>query len=78
MNRDDRVIVGLVMLGHSLVHSYEPSIPVLVTVWSNQFGVSAATMGVVVLGLAEGSPAITVALLIWGRPPASTTPSGWR
>lgn len=48
MNRNDRLIVGLVMLGHALVHTYELSIPVLVTVWLDQFGASAATMGLVV------------------------------
>lgn len=48
MDRNDRAIVGLVMLAHALVHTYELSIPVLVTVWLDQFGASPATMGLVV------------------------------
>ncbi|WP_435332524.1 MFS transporter [Haloarchaeobius sp. TZWWS8] len=50
MNRNDRAIVGLVMLGHAMVHTYELSIPIFVSVWlaPEVFGVSEATVGVVV------------------------------
>ncbi|MFC7045928.1 MFS transporter [Halobacteriaceae archaeon GCM10025711] len=48
MNRNDRSIVTLVMVAHSMVHTYELSIPILVGIWLSQFGVTAATMGVVV------------------------------
>ncbi|WP_097008304.1 MFS transporter [Natronoarchaeum philippinense] len=48
MNRNDRAIVGLVMLGHATVHTYELSIPVLVTVWLTEFGTTEAAIGAVV------------------------------
>ena len=47
MNRNDRSIVGLVMVAHAMVHTYELSIPILVTVWVDQFDVTSATLGVV-------------------------------
>lgn len=58
MNGNDRAIVGLVMGAHAMVHTYELSIPILVSVWlvefdtvsvlSASFPVNAATLGVVV------------------------------
>ncbi|WP_435177922.1 MFS transporter [Halorussus sp. AFM4] len=48
MNRNDRSIVGLVMVAHAMVHTYELSIPILVTIWLDRFGVGASTMGLVV------------------------------
>ncbi|USZ68307.1 MFS transporter [Halorussus salilacus] len=48
MNRNDRSIVGLVMVAHAMVHTYELSIPILVTIWLDRFGVGAGTMGIVV------------------------------
>lgn len=48
MNRNDRSIVGLVMVAHAMVHTYELSIPILVTIWLDQFVVTAGTMGLVV------------------------------
>ncbi|EMA52646.1 MULTISPECIES: MFS transporter [Halococcus] len=58
MNGNDRAIVGLVMGAHAMVHTYELSIPILVSVWlvefdtisvlSATFPVNAATLGVVV------------------------------
>jgi MFS family permease len=48
VNDNDRSIVGLVMLAHAMVHTYELSIPILVTVWLAEFGVNEATMGLVV------------------------------
>jgi MFS family permease len=48
VNSNDRAIVGLVMLAHALVHTYELSIPILMTEWLDAFPVTKATMGVVV------------------------------
>jgi MFS family permease len=58
VNGNDRSIVGLVMGAHAMVHTYELSIPILVSVWlvefdtvsvlSTDFPVNAATLGVVV------------------------------
>ncbi|MFC6730647.1 MFS transporter, partial [Natronoarchaeum mannanilyticum] len=48
MNSNDRAIVGLVVLGHAAVHTYELSIPVLVTVWLVEFGTTEAVIGGVV------------------------------
>nr|WP_193570110.1 MFS transporter [Halorussus sp. JP-T4] len=36
------------MVAHAMVHTYELSIPILVTIWLDQFGVTAGTMGLVV------------------------------
>lgn len=41
----DRVDVGLAMGAHALVHTYELSLPILVTVWSLEFGVGTAVIG---------------------------------
>lgn len=48
MNANDKSITGLVMVGHSLVHTYELSIPILVTVWLLEFSTTEATIGLVV------------------------------
>jgi MFS family permease len=48
MNANDCSIVALVMAGHGLVHTYELSIPVFMTVWLAELGVSEATLGVLV------------------------------
>jgi MFS family permease len=58
VNRNDRAIVGLVMLAHAMVHTYELSIPIFVTIWLAEFetisvagvqvGVTEATLGLVV------------------------------
>ncbi|WP_134670353.1 MFS transporter [Halorussus marinus] len=48
MNRNDRSIVGLVMVAHGMVHTYELSIPILVTIWLDLFEVNPGTMGLVV------------------------------
>lgn len=48
MQANDRAIVGMTMLGHAMVHTYELSIPVLITVWLDVFTVDTATIGVVV------------------------------
>jgi len=49
VNRNDRAIVALVTLGHAMVHTYELSIPIFVSVWlaSPAFSTDAATLGVV-------------------------------
>ncbi|WP_417452865.1 MFS transporter [Haloplanus ruber] len=58
MNGNDRSIVGLLMLAHGMVHTYELSIPIFVTIWLAEFeviaiagvevGVTQATLGLVV------------------------------
>ncbi|MFB6113832.1 MAG: MFS transporter [Halodesulfurarchaeum sp.] len=48
MNRNDRTIVGLAMVSHALVHTYELSIPILMTIWLDEFAVSAGRLGLVV------------------------------
>jgi len=48
VNDNDRAIVSLVMLGHAMVHTYELSIPILMTAWLDEFAVTPATLGLVV------------------------------
>lgn len=48
MNSNDRSIVGYVMAGHGLVHTYEMSIPILMTIWLLEFSVTSALLGLVV------------------------------
>jgi len=58
VNRNDRSIVALVMLAHAMVHTYELSIPIFVSIWLAEFAVlplgvtqvevTTATLGVVV------------------------------
>jgi MFS family permease len=58
VNRNDRSIVGLVMLAHGMVHTYELSVPIFVSIWLTEFdvvdlglaqiGVTEATLGLVV------------------------------
>lgn len=48
MNRNDRSIVGFVMVGHAMVHLYELSIPILMTIWLLEFSVTAALLGTAV------------------------------
>jgi MFS family permease len=43
---NDRSIVGFVMVGHAMVHTYELSIPILMTVWLSQFSTTTAVLGV--------------------------------
>ena len=45
MNANDRSIVTLVMTGHGLVHTYELSIPIFMTAWLAEMGVSEAFLG---------------------------------
>lgn len=45
MNANDRSIVGLVMGGHGLVHTYELSIPIFMTVWLTDLGLTESILG---------------------------------
>lgn len=47
MDGNERSIVGMAMLGHALVHTYELSIPILIPIWIGKFGVTPSTMGLV-------------------------------
>src|SRR6056297_32017 len=48
MNDNDRSIVGLAMLAHAMVHTFELSIPILVPVWLAEFSTTRATVGIVI------------------------------
>ncbi len=48
MTTNDRSIVRLTMIGHALVHTYELSIPIFMTVWLGEFGASKANLGMAV------------------------------
>jgi MFS family permease len=48
VNSNDRRIVGLVALAHAMVHTYELSIPIFVTVWLTEFTTTKAELGLVV------------------------------
>lgn len=48
MNANDRSIVALVMGAHALVHTYELSIPVFMTVWLAELSVSEVALGGIV------------------------------
>lgn len=48
VNRNDRAITVFVMTGHAMFHTYELSIPLFMTIWLVELGVSTATLGLVV------------------------------
>ncbi|WP_022835685.1 MFS transporter [Salisaeta longa] len=48
MNANDRAITALVALAHGLVHTYELSIPIFMTIWLTTFDVSTGTLGLAV------------------------------
>ena len=48
MDRNDRAIVGFVTVGHAMVHLYELSIPILMTIWLLEFSLTAALLGTAV------------------------------
>ncbi|QKG92336.1 MFS transporter [Halorubrum salinarum] len=48
MDAAERRIVGFTAGSHGLVHTYELSIPILLTVWVERFSTTAAALGVVV------------------------------
>lgn len=45
MSSNDRAIIALTSLGHGMVHTYELSIPILMTLWLTEFGASTALLG---------------------------------
>ena len=45
MDSNDRSIVGFVMISHSMVHIYELSVPILMTVWLVELSTTAAVLG---------------------------------
>lgn len=48
MDGDERRIVSFTATSHGLVHTYELSIPILLTVWTVEFSTTAAVLGFVV------------------------------
>ncbi|MFC5134276.1 MULTISPECIES: MFS transporter [Haloferacaceae] len=48
MNANERRIVAFTASSHGLVHTYELSIPILLTVWIAEFSTTAATLGALV------------------------------
>ncbi|MDB9286752.1 MFS transporter, partial [Halorubrum ezzemoulense] len=48
MDAAERRIVGFTAGSHGLVHTYELSIPILLTVWVGEFSTTAAALGVIV------------------------------
>lgn len=48
VNRNDRSIVGFVMLAHAMVHTFELSIPILMLLWVSEFTISFGQLAVVV------------------------------
>lgn len=48
MNRNDKAIVGLAMVSHGMVHTYELSIPILMTIWLDTFQISSGRLGLIV------------------------------
>ena len=48
MNQNDRSITAFTMSAHALVHTYELSIPILMTIWLVEFPVTTATLGAIV------------------------------
>ena len=45
MDDNDRSILGFVMVGHAMVHVYELSVPILMTIWLSEFSTNAAVLG---------------------------------
>lgn len=45
---DDRSIVGITAVSHASVHTYELSIPILITAWLAEFDVTPETLGLIV------------------------------
>lgn len=47
MDGNERSIVGVTMIGHALVHTFELSIPVLIPAWIAEFGFTPSTIGLI-------------------------------
>ncbi|MFW5978364.1 MAG: MFS transporter, partial [Halohasta sp.] len=45
MDSNDRSIIGFTMISHAMVHCYELSVPILLTVWLQEFSTTAAVLG---------------------------------
>jgi MFS family permease len=60
VNENDRSIVGLVMVAHAMVHTYELSIPVLVPIWLAEFSV--IDLGIVQFPVNEATLGTLVAI----------------
>ncbi|MFC7071380.1 MFS transporter [Halobaculum lipolyticum] len=126
VNRNDRSIVGLTMLAHGMVHTYELSIPIFIPIWLAEFdvvslgpvevAVTSASLGLLVtvgyglfglgalpggvlvdrvgsrrlitaclvgmaasfllLGVAPGLVAVTLAMVVWGVSASVYHPAG--
>ena len=48
MHEQDRAVTALTAIAHALVHTYELSIPILMTVWLRELGASTSELGVAV------------------------------
>ncbi|PEN12640.1 MFS transporter [Longibacter salinarum] len=48
MTSNDRSIVGLVAIAHAMVHTYELSIPIFVTVWTDALSIPTKELGLMV------------------------------
>lgn len=48
MDANDRSIIGVVMVSHGLVHTYELTIPILMVAWLSEFAATEATLGAIV------------------------------
>ncbi len=53
MDRNDRALTGFTMLGHAMFHTFELVIPIFIVIWLDEFGVTAAFLGLVV-GISYG------------------------
>ncbi|MFB6283024.1 MAG: MFS transporter [Halobacteria archaeon] len=47
MDRREKAVLSLTMVTHGMLHVYELSIPLFITIWHRQFGASLATLGTV-------------------------------
>lgn len=59
------------MASHAMVHTYELSIPILMTVWLVEFPVTSATLGTM-----PGIAGITLVLALWGIAASAYHPAG--
>ncbi len=58
VNSNDRSIVALVMLAHGMVHTYELSIPIFVSIWLTEF--ETLSLGIVEVGVTEATLGLVV------------------